>query len=183
MKTILISGKSGSGKDQFSKFVSDILDRKDYRVLTIHYADFVKYCCTQYYDWDGKKDVYGRSLLQRIGTDVVRKKYPTYWAEAVAKFISATENDWDFVLIPDWRFINEYNVTKYYNKDSITVRVNRLNPDGTYYLNPLFTEEQNSHSSECELDDYYFDYVVDNSSTLEELKNRANEFVKEILKK
>lgn len=183
MKAILISGKSGSGKDQFSKYVEEILDRKDYRILTIHYADFVKYCCSQYYDWDGKKDVYGRALLQRIGTDVVRKKYPTYWAEIVAKFISATSDDWDFVLIPDWRFINEYNVTKYYNKDSITVRVNRLNPDGTFYLNPLFTAEQNAHESECELDDYYFDYTVDNSSTLEELKKRANEFVKEILKK
>ena len=84
MKVILLSGKSASGKDQFGKYLYDILDRKDLRVLTIHYADFVKYCCTQYYDWDGNKDVYGRSLLQRIGTDIVRKKFPSYWAECVA---------------------------------------------------------------------------------------------------
>ena len=181
MKVILISGKSASGKDQFGKYLYDILDRKDLRVLTIHYADFVKYCCTQYYDWDGNKDVYGRSLLQRIGTDVVRKKFPSYWAECVAKFIAATQDDWDYVLIPDWRFINEYNITKYYNKDCTTVRVNRLNKDGTFFLNPLFTEEQNNHPSECELDDYCCDYTIDNSGMLEDLKDRAREFIKEIL--
>ena len=181
MKVILISGKSASGKDQFSQYINDILDKNDYRVLIIHYADFVKYCCSQYYGWDGSKNVEGRTLLQKVGTDIVRKKYPTYWAECVAKFISATENDWDFVLIPDWRFINEYNVTKYYNKDCVTVRVNRLNEDGTFFLNPLFTEEQNKHSSECELDDYCCDYTVDNSGSLEDLRIRAREFIKEIL--
>ncbi len=180
MKVILISGKSNSGKDQLGKYIYNILDKQDYRVLIIHFADFVKYCCTQYYNWDGNKDIYGRTLLQRIGTDVVRNKYPNYWADCVGKFISATANDWDFVLVPDWRFLNEYTRVKLFNPNTITVRINRLNKDGTFYLNPNFTKEQNQHSSECALDDYVCDYLVDNSGSLEDLKARAIELVKEI---
>lgn len=183
MKAILISGKSGSGKDQFANYVHEYLDKKDYRVLTIHFADAVKFFAREYYNWNGEKDVVGRTLLQRLGTDIVRKKYPNFWGEIVGKFIAATEQDWDYVLIPDWRFANEYIVVNYYNKDTITVRINRLNADGTFYLNPNLTEEQHHHSSECDLDDYYCDYMIDNSHSLEDLQEQAKEFVKEILKK
>lgn len=181
MKTILISGKSGSGKDQFAKYLYDILDKNDFRVLVIHFADYVKYCAAQYYKWNGEKDVNGRTLLQHLGTDTVRKKYPEYWAEGVAKLISALENDWDYVLIPDCRFINEFKIVKNFNEDSVLVRINRLNKDGTYYLNPVLTPQQHSHISECELDDYDYDYIVDNSFDLEELKKRVKEFTMEIV--
>lgn len=181
MRVILISGKSHSGKDQFAKYLYDELDENDYRVLIIHFADFVKYCCKQYYGWDGNKDAVGRTILQRIGTDVVRRVYPNFWGELVAKFIHATQYDWDYVLIPDWRFINEYKNICKYNNDVITVRINRLNPDGTYLLNPSMTEKQNRHPSECELDDYNFDWIINNSRDLNNLQMAANDFLEEIV--
>lgn len=181
MKTILISGKSASGKDQFAKYLYNYLDNKDYRVLIIHFADAVKFFAKEYYNWNGEKDEAGRTLLQHLGTDTVRKAYPTFWGEIVAKFISATHESWDFVLIPDWRFINEGNIVKKFNKNAYTVRINRLNADGTYKLNPAFTQAQNEHISETELDDYVFDYMIDNSGTLDDLANYAKDVAKEIL--
>lgn len=181
MKVVLISGKSASGKDQFAKYLYNYLDNKDYRVLIIHFADAVKFFAKEYFNWNGEKDEAGRTLLQKLGTDIVRKAYPTFWGEIVAKFISATEDSWDFVLIPDWRFINEGNIVKKFNKQTYTVRINRLNENGTYKLNPAFTKAQNEHISEIELDNYDFDYMVDNSGTLTDLTNNAAILAKEIL--
>lgn len=181
MKVILISGKSNSGKDQLSEYVKQLLEQKGNRVLTIHFGDPVKFFLTKYYNWDGKKDEQGRQLLQHLGTDTLRKKYPTYWGEIISKFISATNNDWDYVLIPDWRFFNEMEMIKKYNKDVITVRINRLNEDGTFVTNPAFTEEQLNHISECELDDFYCDWLIDNSGTLTDLASYAIHFVEEIV--
>ena len=76
--TILISGKSGSGKDMFAQFMKEELEKKGKRVLIMHYGDAVKWILRDYFNWDGNKDVVGRTLLQRIGTDVVRAKHPNY---------------------------------------------------------------------------------------------------------
>lgn len=172
MKVILISGKSGSGKDTFASFAREELKNRNLRILTIHFADMVKEYAKLYYNWDGNKDKQGRQLLQYIGTDMVRKYYPNYWAELVAKFIAAAgkNDDFDVVLIPDLRFLNEYKKVKKYNKDCITIRINKLNDDGTFIFNPTLTEEQNQHPSECELDDYCCDYMINNCGTLEDLK-------------
>ena len=180
MKIIMISGKSGSGKDQLSEYVRQLLEQQERRVLTIHFGDPVKFFLTKYYNWDGQKDEHGRTMLQKLGTDVMRNKFPTYWAESIAKFIAATQEDWDYVLIPDWRFINEMTTVKHYNNNVVTVRINRLNENGSFVTNPAFTQEQLNHISECELDDFYCDWLVDNSGNLSDLAARAIELVKEI---
>lgn len=52
----------------------DWLERGDeYRVLVTHFGDLVKYVCEKFFDWDGVKDESGRSLLQYVGTNKVRK--------------------------------------------------------------------------------------------------------------
>ncbi len=40
-----------------------------YKVLIAHYADLVKYVAKTFFEWNGEKDEYGRSLLQHIGTE------------------------------------------------------------------------------------------------------------------
>lgn len=180
MKIIMISGKSGSGKDQLGLFLKEQLEREHKRVLTIHFGDLVKFFLSKYYKWDGNKDINGRTMLQRLGTDMIRKKFPHYWGNAVSQFIAATAIDWDYVLIPDWRFLNELSAIERYNKNVITVRINRLNEDGTYQISPQLTAEQAQHISECELDTCYFDWLVDNSGTLDELQESATILLKEI---
>lgn len=71
MKVILVSGKARSGKDSFAEELKKILIEKNKRVLVTHYAGLLKYICGEFFDWDGEKDEYGRSLLQKVGTERV----------------------------------------------------------------------------------------------------------------
>ena len=174
----MISGKSQSGKDTVAKLIEENLKDK-YSILNIHFADLVKFYATQYFGWTGVKDHEGRALLQLIGTTIMRSRYPTYWAEIVAKFIDAVEelNYFQVVLIPDWRFINEYETVYDYanllNQEVITIRVNRYNEDGSIFINPQMNEQQATHISECELDSFVFDWVIENHN-LKDLKESVN---------
>ena len=105
----------------------------------------------------------------------MRNKFPTYWADVVSQFLSAAEPDFDFALIPDWRFRNEEQSVRKYNKNIDTIRINRFDENGNLYVNPVLSEEQAAHASETELDDYWFDWMVSNSGTIEDLRQAAEE--------
>lgn len=182
MKCIVISGKAGHGKDMTAYFMKEELEARGFKTLTIHYGDAVKWVLRDYFDWDGNKDEYGRHMLQYIGTDVVRKNHPNFWTKIVAKLLSAFDKEklFDAALVPDARFENEVQITMETIPDSICVRVQRENPDGTEWINPTLTEEQRQHPSETSLDDYGFDYVIHNDEGLETLKESAITVLKNI---
>lgn len=172
METIIISGKSQSGKDTAANMMREELEKAGCRCITIHFADLVKFYAKQYYNWDGEKNKEGRALLQSIGTNKVRALLPEYWAEIVAKFlaISAHYNDFDVAFIPDARFENEIEIVMEYNPSSTVIRIERYDENGDMYINPDFTEEQKNHPSETSLDNYAgFDYIIENHN-LDELK-------------
>jgi len=175
MKTIILSGKSGSGKDMFASFMKQELEAHGKKVIVMHFADALKWILREYYNWDGRKDEVGRTLLQTVGTDIVRKTYPGYWTGIVVGFLSALEhyNDFDIAIIPDARFENEVNITLQ-TLDSISVRIERLNPDGSAWINPILTEDQLAHPSETSLDTFAFDYVIHNDEGLDLLRESAH---------
>ena len=172
MNCVLISGKAGHGKDFTASLMKEQLENENQSVLIIKFGDAVKWLASKYFDFDGKKDTQGRNTLQWLGTEVMRAKYPTYWAEIVAKFISAC-NHWDWVLIPDLRFYNELSVVKNFNDNVYTVRVERYENDALY-INPNMDQEQRSHISETELDNGNFDYWIRNDGTVEGLQKQVN---------
>ena len=163
-KIICISGKAQHGKDTTATILSSVLENRGNNVLIFHYADLLKYLCRQYFDWNGEKDEVGRTLLQHVGTDVVRAKEPNYWVNFAKDFLKLFENEWDYVLIPDCRFPNEIEVMKS-NFDTIHIRVVRPNFEG-----PL-NDEQKKHPSETALDNYSYDKLVVNNFTLLTLRD------------
>ena len=172
MKIIIISGKAQHGKDTFANFAKDILESKNKKVLIAHFGDLVKYTAKTFFNWDGKKDENGRSILQSVGTNDIRTKYPDFWVNYIRDVLSVYYNEWDYVLIPDCRFFNE--ITKISSLkiwEVITIRVNRPNFDNG------LTEEQKNHPSETNLDNYDFDYYIKNDGSLEEYKNKVNIFI------
>ena len=172
-KCIIISGKSGHGKDMLAHFMRERLEEEGLCVLTIHYGDAVKWVLRDFFNWDGQKDEKGRTLLQHIGTDVVRAKYPNFWTTIVAGLVSSFENEFDVVLIPDARFPNEVEIVMDMVPNTICARIERKNPDGSMWLNPAFTEAQLKHPSETSLDNYGFDYIIHNDEGLDVLKESA----------
>lgn len=177
---ITVSAKARHGKDTFADIFKKVAEERKYRVLIIHYADILKYVCKQYFNWNGEKDEVGRHILQYVGTDLCRNNHPDVWVNCVIELIKGLQTEYDFVVIPDSRFKNEIEAWENTNFFNFTIRINRVNEDGTEFNNGL-TPEQQQHSSETELDNYGFNYTIENRK-LEDLENAAQAVLEDILK-
>ena len=172
MRVICISGKAGHGKDTLAQFLQNELAENGYRVFITHYADLLKYVCTTFFGWDGKKDESGRQLLQYVGTDIVRSQSPDFWVNFIASILKFFGSSWDVVIIPDARFRNEIEVLVQHEFDVTHIRVERDGYDGD------LTEGQKTHASETGLDDMEPDVLIKNDS-LKSLKTAAKKWIKE----
>jgi hypothetical protein len=161
LKIFLISGKARHGKDTTSDILKDALIAQGKRVLVTHYADLVKYICKTFFGWDGNKDERGRSILQYVGTEVVREKRPNYWVEFVMEILWLFGDNWDCIIIPDARFPNEISFPKDTYDNVYHINVVRPNFDNG------LTEEQKNHSSETALDGITPDFLIENTSLYE----------------
>jgi hypothetical protein len=173
LKIICISAKARSGKDTTANILKEQLTQKGKRVLIAHYADLVKYVAKTFFNWNGDKDNYGRTLLQLIGTNDVRAVFPNFWVDFIIDILTVYKDKWDYVLIPDCRFPNEYESCKKAGFDTMLLRIVRPNFDNG------LTNEQQKHSSETALDDFHFDYIINNDGDINILKDKISMFIKE----
>ena len=194
---ILISGKMQSGKNTFADMVGDILKEKTTVKFDLFaqslkdgvWEDFFElhtFIYQQYwklpkeirhnYEWMNvkkddfyeKKTPYGRLLCQIYGTEIFRDRVDyLHWVKTVEKrFNEQTEN---VCIVTDVRFPNEIEHFKSNGYNVVTVRVNR---DGK--KDGAFNEE---HFSEKALDNYSgFDWSIDNSGTMDDLKEKVINF-------
>lgn len=166
MKVCCISAKARHGKDTAAESLKYYLECKGYKVLITHFADLLKFICTKFFNWNGLKDEAGRTLLQYIGTDVVGKKNPAYWAEFIVDILKIFENEWDYVLIPDCRYPIEASTLKK-NFETIVLRVERPNFDNG------LTVAQKNHPSEVDMDAYSFDAILYNDGSIEDFNSKV----------
>jgi hypothetical protein len=159
-----ISGKKQSGKNTLAVMIAEAL--KPIESIEIAFADAVKEevavsMMVSKAAIEAKKDFY-RSALQLHGMSR-REKNPDYWVEQVFKKILKTSVP--VILITDCRFQNE----AFYLKEvgAILVRVNRD------------TGLEDNHISETELDNYPFEFIVNNDS-LVTLKEQAEQLANKI---
>ena len=171
MKVIMISGKAQHGKDTTAGFLKSALEADGYSVLIAHYGDLVKYVCKTFFGWDGNKDERGRTLLQYVGTDVIRKQDENYWVRFIGKMLTFFNGTWDYVLIPDCRFPNEVDYLREMGLDASHIRVIRKG-----FVSPL-TEEQQAHPSETALDNVTPDYYIYNDGSLDDLRMKVVQWV------
>ena len=99
-----------------------------------------------------------RELLQKFGTAIRNEVCDDFWVKACLKDFEDDNN----YLITDVRFKSEAKGIK--EKGGIIIRVNR---DGAGAGN---------HISEVDLDDYSFDYVINNDGDMEDLLLKVKEF-------
>jgi hypothetical protein len=181
---ILISGKAGHGKTTFGDMLCGTINEylKEEKYFRIAFGDLVKYICSKYFGYSGTKDEEGRNILQHIATEVVRAHDPTFWADFVARFLDCVKMmEYKWIIIDDFRFPNEAEAL--YNLDDrldniITVKIERYDGDNEY-VNPLMTKDQLKHTSETALDNWAFDYIVENHN-MEDLKASAEELIRRI---
>ena len=164
MKIICISGKAQHGKDTTAGILREILEERGKKVLIAHFGDLVKFVAEKYFGWDGKKDERGRTLLQYVGTDRVRAQSPDYWVDFVVSMLTFFDGEWDYVLIPDCRFPNEYEIFVHNDFNVTLLRVERPGFDNG------LTPEQKAHPSETALDNYGYHVQIINGGTMTQLR-------------
>lgn len=174
MKIIAISGRAGSGKDTAAQMIKRELELRRERVLVTHYADLLKYICKTFLGWDGEKDEAGRTLLQTVGTDIIRSKNPDFWVGFIMFILECFPEKWDYVLIPDTRFPNEIDNLRRDGFDVTHIRVTRREPPAL-----SLSETQKIHPSETAMYGVKPDIPVSNNGTLEELSDKIQKIVKE----
>ena len=110
-----------------------------------------------------------RNVLQRLGTEVGRNLIDdNVWVDATINRIGRERSLADNIVIPDTRFKNEAHAVKLRSESkNYIVRVNRpgVGPAG-------------DHPSETNLDDFEFNYVINNDGTLDDLRVRVEELCK-----
>ncbi len=178
---IALSGKINSGKST----VADIF--KEYGFTLDSFASSVKDICCILFNYDRNKiegntpedriwresidinmtNLMGykftpRDAMIKVGTDFGRNMiHKNIWIESL--FNRYYKNPNQAIVITDLRFANEYDEIK--KRDGVIIRINRNNNNSNTQIN-----SNSQHSSECELDNHPFDYVIDNDGTIEELK-------------
>lgn len=99
-----------------------------------------------------------RELLQKFGTAVRNGVCDDFWVKACLK----DYEKWDNWILSDVRFKSEAKGIK--DLEGIIVRVNREGAGA------------GNHISEIDLDDYPFDYVINNDGDMEDLLLKVKEF-------
>lgn len=160
---ICISGKAQNGKDTSAEIFKNELIIRGHSVLVIHQADLLKYICKAFFNWNGEKDEAGRTLLQQVGTNVIRKVEPDFWVDFIAKVTGFFKDTWGYIIVPDTRFPNELEKLKANDANIFHVRVIR---EG--FKSPL-TEEQQQHPSETALDGIESDFTLINDKGIDDL--------------
>jgi len=125
-------------------------------------------------DWYNKKTMITRTILQLVGTDIIKKRVDNnWWVNQVKSRAIASESD--VILITDCRFPNEITEMFDENYETIVIRIARN----------INTQEQiASHQSETALDDWkVWNYIVENNGTLENLQTSALTIINDLTEK
>lgn len=86
------------------------------------------------------------------------------------------EDDFDYFIVPDFRYLNEFSVINSEFTDKvITIKIERPNFDNG------LTELQKQHTSETSLNDFVFDYLIYNDGTLKNLNTKVDKFINDFL--
>ena len=194
MKTIiLINGPKRGGKDYSATLMTEYLQSKDQEVRSLSFAYPLKKIMADTfgitldeleklkndkeplfkeipkldgYDYTQVTDY--REILQRFGTEGMKPQFgESVWANLLLSKI-LDDGKPGIVLVTDFRFNIESAVIKSSNFRVITLKIRNDDIDTS-----------DGHASERELDEYDFDYEIDNTGYSKFLQKKLEEFVME----
>lgn len=173
MKIYLIGGKARNGKDTLASFMKEYYEKLEKKVCIMHIANYIKHFAIDYFGWDGKEETKPRSLLQELGTDLIRNKMnkPYFFTRRIIEDMEVLEHFFDVIIISDVRFPLEFDEIQKAYPTAIKIHITR--PD----LVSELSEKEKNHPTETALEDYdLYDYKIVNKD-LESLKKQAEKIV------
>lgn len=175
-KIFIMCGKARAGKDTVASFIKDEYAKKDIKVLNLQYSSYIKEYAKKISDWDGSEETKPRELLQKLGTDIIRKNIDDlFFVNKLIDDLKVYSYFFDVITISDSRFKVEVDIPKDNFPNVLAVHIERPNFDNG------LTEEQKKHPTEVDLDDYdKYDYEIINDGTLEDLKEKVHCLIEEV---
>ena len=158
-KIIVINGSGGVGKDTFVEFCSEFA-----KVKNISSVDKVKEAAEILVGWNGEKDDKSRKLLVDLKQlSIAYNDYPmTYIKNEADDFLANPEQQMMFVHI---REISEIK------------KVKEILKAKTLLITSSRVEKILTNQSDANVDQYEYDIYMTNDGTLEELREKAKQFV------
>ena len=168
-----ISGKAGSGKDTIANIIKELHSG----TVILHFGDALKDIVSRAFNivretldsQEGKKEIYpylgitNREILQRVGTLFRENFFENIWINNVMNQI---DNPNGIYIIPDVRYPEELKAIQ--SIGGVIIRVERPG------INKM------THHSETALDNYPFEYIVNNDRTINDLSNKIKDLWKKL---
>jgi len=179
---ILISGKAGVGKSISASLLHKYLEeRHGINREIFNFAKAVKETA-KFLGWNGEKDTKGRRFLQHLG-QTAREYNKDIWVEKtiygeIEKYYTYPL---DVVLIDDWRFPNE---AEFISRSPLYEVVKlRIESPGREILKgtPEYNEESEISLPKAVESPEYYDYILFNEGTIEDLSEKLKVFWEFIL--
>jgi len=172
----IIAGKARHGKNAVADIIKEHYQANGKKAIDIAYAYYIKQYAQKVSDWDGNEDTKPRSLLQAIGTDIIRKQIDyDFFANRMLQDITIYSYFVDAIIISDARYPDEIDTPKGAHPTAISIHVEK--PD---VVSDLSTTQQ-QHLSETGLDNYAsYDYSIINDGDLNMLKEKVIKIIKEV---
>ena len=158
---IIINGSGGVGKDTFVNVCSNFR-----KVLNISTIDKAKEAARILVDWNGDKDEKYRKLLvdlKRLSIDY--NDSPTKYIGKKAEEFMNSDNEIMFIHIREAEEIN---------------KAKRLLGAKTLLITNPHVKIITSNDSDKKVNQYEYDYYIDNDGTIEDLSNKALEFIQNL---
>ena len=168
-KIYLISGKARHGKDTFSGYLKEVYEEHGKKVIVTQLSKYIKYYAREITGWNLTEEDKPRELLQTLGTGIIREKLgkDDLFINRMIDDIDIFSCFYDAIIISDVRLKKEIDDLRDVFPDLVSINIFRPNFDNG------LTEEQKNHKTEIDLDDYdkFNEQVI--NTTLEGLKETA----------
>jgi len=175
MKIVIINGSAETGKDKFVKIFKDKFE--NLRIKNISSVDKVKSVAEIAFGWNGKKDDKSRKMLsdmKRVWSEFNDgpTKYVFEKIDIDTKYCieknKKLENNIYFLHIREPEEIDK--VKNKYEKNCITLLIRKN------------TEYIPSNYSDKNVENYKYDYIIENNGDIKELEKNAVKFKKFLIK-
>ena len=176
-KIFIASGKANSGKDTTCELINNYIKLKGLKSVNLQFSSYIKMYAKTIAGWDGNEDTKPRSLLQELGTDVIRKYIDEYFfINRIIDDIKVYSYYFDVITISDARFPKELDSIKNNFKDVYKINIKRPNFENN--LNDI----QRKHVTEVALDNYNdYDYILVNDGSINDLNDKIKQIIDKVI--
>ena len=175
---IALSGLKRSGKDTIGSYLI-----QNYSCKRFAFADEVKRLARELFPEEFVQNDKPVDLLQWLG-NTMRQRNPDVWINKLSTMIQLTKDPVPNLVVTDVRYPNEVQALKNLGFTIVKVQVPvEVSIERSKATEVNFTEELLLHESEqlAQSNEQYYDYIIENTGTLEELYSKVEEMV-EVLK-